>query len=296
MKNPIQTEIISSLQEMHQKRATYKTSQTIGFVPTMGYLHEGHLSLVRKAREENDIVIVSIFVNPTQFGPQEDLSRYPNDLPRDIELLKSLGVDIVFTPDSKTMYPKGFNTYVEPTGPLVTAAEGASRNGHFRGMATIVLKLFTITKPDNAYFGQKDAQQAAVVSRMISDFNLQVKLHIMPTIREKDGLAMSSRNAYLTQEERKSAAVLYKTLQTAQNVFQTTNQTSKILKAMNDVVSKEPKAAVDYVEIRSAESFERIDILEAPALLLIAAKIGKARLIDNFLLKKDNTWETGIIL
>ncbi len=185
-------QVITTVQEMVDERSKYADSQGVGFVATMGYLHEGHLSLVRQARKENDILMVSIFVNPAQFGPQEDLASYPRDLSGDLQMLEALDVDIVFTPTPEEIYPPGFVTYVEPTGPLATEAEGASRPGHFRGVATVVLKLFQIMQPQQAYFGQKDAQQVAVISRMVKDLNLPVKLRILSTIREADGLAMST--------------------------------------------------------------------------------------------------------
>src|SRR5215471_17496322 len=212
--------VITTIQQMVAERSNRVSSRTVGFVPTMGYLHEGHLSLVRQAREENDILTASIFVNPTQFGPHEDLANYPRDLPHDLSVLENLGVDIVFVPTPDEIYPTDFVTYVDPTGPLVSEAEGAIRPGHFRGVATVVLKLFQIMQPHQAYFGQKDAQQAAIISHMVTDFNLPVKLRILSTIRETDGLAMSSRNAYLDAEERAAAIVLYRALQAGRIAFE----------------------------------------------------------------------------
>jgi pantoate--beta-alanine ligase len=185
-------QVISSVQEMVNARPALASPDNVGFVATMGYLHEGHLALVRRARSENDVLIVSIFVNPAQFGPHEDLNAYPRDLPRDLHMLEEAGVDIVFTPTPEAIYPPGFITYVDPTGPLAGEAEGASRPGHFRGVATVVLKLFSIVRPRMAYFGQKDDQQASVISRMVSDLNLPVQLRVLPIVREADGLAMSS--------------------------------------------------------------------------------------------------------
>jgi pantoate--beta-alanine ligase len=244
---------------------------------------------VREARYDNDIVIVSIFINPTQFGPNEDLSRYPHDLKRDVGLVKELGVDIVFAPTAKEMYPEGFQTFVEPTGPLTEEVEGAIRPGHFRGMATIVLKLFNIVKPTNTYFGQKDAQQALIVAKMIQDLNLQINIHVLPTVREHDGLAMSSRNVNLAPAERKAAPILYQALTKAKAHF-TTNpgQNSDILKnIITETIKKEPLMKLAYIEIRHPGSFEELKTLQTPALILIAAKIGTTRLIDNFLLSKD---------
>jgi len=289
-------QVITTVQEMVDERSKYADSQGVGFVATMGYLHEGHLSLVRQARKENDILMVSIFVNPAQFGPQEDLASYPRDLSGDLQMLEALDVDIVFTPTPEEIYPPGFVTYVEPTGPLATEAEGASRPGHFRGVATVVLKLFQIMQPQQAYFGQKDAQQVAVISRMVKDLNLPVKLRILSTIREADGLAMSSRNAYLDAEERSAAIVLYRALQAGRIAFEAHQEEGPlaVVKAMTDTVLLEPRAHLDYAQIRNPDSFISLEELRAPALLLIAAKVGPSRLIDNFLLRADGSWDTGI--
>ncbi len=290
--------VITTIQKMVAERSSCASFQKVGFVPTMGFLHEGHLSLVRQARVENDILTASIFVNPTQFGPHEDLASYPQDLPRDLSLLENLGVDIVFVPTADEIYPPNFVTYVDPTGSLVHEAEGAMRHGHFRGVATVVLKLFQIMQPHNAYFGQKDAQQAAIISHMISDFNLPVKLHILSTIRELDGLAMSSRNAYLNKQERAAATVLYKALQAGRLKFEAHLYTdaSLAVRAMIDIVETESLAHLDYAEVRDPDSFVQLEILHAPALLLIAAKVGPARLIDNFLLHADGSWDIGIFV
>ena len=290
--------VITTIQEMVAERSSCASSQKVGFVPTMGFLHEGHLSLVRQAREENEILTASIFVNPTQFGPHEDLASYPRDLPRDLSILENLGVDIVFVPTPDEIYPPGFVTYVDPTGPLANKAEGAYRPGHFRGVATVVLKLFQIMRPHQAYFGQKDAQQAAIISHMVTDFNFAVKLHILSTIREADGLAMSSRNAYLNQEERAAATVLYRALQAGRLQFKAHPLAEAILavRAMTDIVQTEPYAHLDYAEIRDPESFVPLEVLRAPALLLIAARVGPARLIDNFLLRADGTWNIGVLV
>jgi pantoate--beta-alanine ligase len=289
--------VITGIQEMIDASAEWRVSQEIGFVPTMGYLHEGHLTLARQARRENDRVIASIFVNPTQFSPREDLNTYPRDLPRDLRLLEEEGVDVVFVPASGEMYPVGFVTYVDPTGALAEQAEGASRPGHFRGVATVVLKLFQIVRPQRAYFGQKDGQQAAVITRMVHDFNLPVQLRILPTVREADGLAMSSRNDYLLGEDRVAARVLYKALQAGRAAFEANPvaRASLATKAMTDRVQAEPRARLDYAEIRDTRDFLLKETLAAPALLLIAAHVGPARLIDNFLLREDGTWDTGII-
>jgi pantoate--beta-alanine ligase len=257
---------------------------TWGFVPTMGYLHEGHLSLVRRARAENDRVAVSIFVNPTQFGPHEDYSRYPRDLERDLRLLEPLGVDLVFVPSVEEMYPPGFQTWViveEVSRPL----EGASRPGHFRGVATVVAKLFHILQPDRAYFGQKDAQQTVVIRRMVQDLNIPVEIVICPTVREPDGLAMSSRNTYLNPEERRAATVLFRALQAAKARYEAGERDAERLReAMREVIRAEPLARIDYVSVAHPETLQELERVEGPALLSLAVYIGTTRLIDNLML------------
>ena len=289
-------QVISSVEEMVNAHPAWASPDDVGFVATMGYLHEGHLALVRQARRENDVLIASIFVNPAQFGPHEDLSAYPRDLPRDLRLLEEAGVDIVFTPTPEAIYPPGFVTYVDPSGPLATEAEGASRPGHFRGVATVVLKLFSIVRPRLAYFGQKDAQQVAVISRMVSDLNLPVQLRILSTVREGDGLAMSSRNAYLNREDRIAARILYQALQAGRTAFEEHpgGAASLASDAMKAVVASEPRARLDYAEVRDPASFLKQEALLAPAVLVIAARVGAARLIDNFLLRADGTWDSGV--
>jgi pantoate--beta-alanine ligase len=257
---------------------------TWGFVPTMGYLHEGHLSLVRRARAENDRVAVSIFVNPTQFGPHEDYARYPRDLERDLRLLEPLGVDLVFVPSVEEMYPPGFQTWViveEVSRPL----EGASRPGHFRGVATVVAKLFNILQPDRAYFGQKDAQQTVVIRRMVQDLNIPVEIVICPTVREPDGLAMSSRNTYLNPEERRAATVLFQALQAAKARYEAGERDAERLReAMREVIRAEPLARIDYVSVAHPETLQELERVEGPALLSLAVYIGTTRLIDNLML------------
>jgi len=288
-------QVITTVAEMVDQRARWTHAQA-GFVATMGYLHKGHLSLVRRARAENETLVASIFVNPAQFGPQEDLALYPRDMPRDLEMLESLGVDFVFTPSSEEMYPQGFVTYVDPTGPLGTECEGAFRPGHFRGVATVVLKLFQIIRPDRGYFGQKDAQQVAVISRMVKDFNLPITLNILSTVREADGLAMSSRNAYLNPEDRAAAKVLYQALQVGRLTFEAHPRggVPAVARAMASMIEEEPRAHLDYAEVRDPYSFTTLTSLRAPALLAIAAKIGSTRLIDNFLLHADGTWDADL--
>lgn len=290
--------VITTVQEMVDERSRWAGSTKIGFVPTMGYLHEGHLTLVRQGRKENDKLLVSIFVNPAQFGQHEDLGKYPRDLPHDLRMLETLGVDVVFVPTTEEVYPPGFVTYVDPTGPLTEEAEGKSRPGHFRGVATVVLKLFQIVRPDQAYFGQKDAQQVAVITRMVTDFNLPMELRILPSIRERDGLAMSSRNAYLAPQERAAATVLYRALQAGRRAFEAHPKEGllAVTQAMTQAVLEEPRAQLEYAEVRDPNSFTRLEELHAPALLLIAARVGPARLIDNFLLRPDGIWDIGICI
>lgn len=287
--------VFRTVEAMVKQRAQW-TNQ-VGLVPTMGYLHAGHLSLCQQARAENQHLVVSIFVNPTQFGPHEDLGRYPRDLDRDLDMLKEIGVDIVFAPSTEEMYPPGFISYVDLRGPLTEEVEGTSRPGHFRGVATVVLKLFQLVQPHHTYFGQKDAQQVAVISRMVTDFNLPVQLRVLPTIRETDGLAMSSRNKYLDVPSRVVATVLYRALLAGRAVFDNypsaTPQT--VTGAMIEIINTEPLARLDYVEVRDPATFLPLETLRAPALLLIAASVGPTRLIDNFVLHADGTWDTGQI-
>lgn len=247
----------------------------------MGALHEGHLSLVRRARADNDTVVVSIFVNPTQFGPSEDYARYPRDPDRDLALLRDLGTDVVFMPPVEEMYPEGFDTYVQ-VEKLSQVLEGASRPGHFRGVATVVTKLFNIVQPHRAYFGQKDAQQLAVIRRLTRDLDLPVEVVGLPTVREPDGLAMSSRNAYLSPEERKAAPVLYRSLEAAQELWRSgVRDVSLIRQRMNEVLAAEPLARVDYVSVADAETLEELETVDRPALVSLAVRIGGTRLIDN---------------
>jgi pantoate--beta-alanine ligase len=287
--------VIETVDEMCAARRGW-ASERVGLVPTMGYLHAGHRSLVERARAENDVVVVSIFVNPTQFGPNEDLSRYPRDLPRDLAMLESAGADVVFTPSVDEMYPPGFATYVEPSGVLAERLEAATRPGHFRGVATVVAKLLQIVTPHNVYFGQKDAQQVAVVRRMVADLYLPVAVRVMPTVREADGLAMSSRNKYLGPEDRAAAIVLNRALQAGVSAFEhrPAGGVADVIATMAQVVAAEARAQLDYADVCDPDSFAPLAELRAPALLAIAAKVGSARLIDNFLLRADGTWEQGV--
>ena len=266
------------------KRIRKQLAEPVGFVPTMGYLHEGHISLVKRARNENKSVIASIFVNPTQFGQGEDLESYPRDLQRDLALLEKENTDVVFIPEPATMYPRGFNTWVQ-VDDITQRLEGTSRPTHFRGVTTVVAKLFNIVEPSRAYFGQKDAQQATVIRKMVDDLNMNLEIVVAPTVREPDGLAMSSRNKYLGTEERKSATVLSRSLNLAQQLYsQGERDTSLIRNKMIELIKSEPRAEMDYVSIASLDTLEELDTIEAGALVSLAVKIGKPRLIDNVIL------------
>lgn len=257
---------------------------SIGFVPTMGYLHEGHLSLVRESLNHTDRTVVSIFVNPTQFGPREDYRQYPRNLERDTSILQELGVDYLFAPSVEEMYPQGYKTYVEVTE-LQDKLCGLSRPGHFRGVCTIVLKLFNIIQPDWAFFGQKDAQQALIIQKMVTDLHLKTRIKVLPIVRDKDGLALSSRNTYLNPQERQAALVLYKSLQLARRLFATGERKAAVIKqAMIDLIQQEPLAKIDYVAIVEMENLEELKEIEEPALVALAVFINRVRLIDNIIL------------
>jgi pantoate--beta-alanine ligase len=274
---------VITLTDLRSLRPTFPGK--VGLVPTMGYLHEGHLSLIRRAREECDHVVVSIFVNPTQFGPKEDLSKYPRDLDRDLGLMEPLGVDLVWMPTAEIMYPKGYQTWVEVetvTRPL----EGARRPGHFRGVTTVVAKLFNGVQPQRAYFGQKDAQQAAVIRQMTRDLNFPIEIVVCPIVREPDGLAMSSRNVYLDAEERKAATVLYRSLNAAKNVYQNGERDAKELRRiMREVIATEPLAQMQYVSCADYDTLEELETVTGKTLLSMAVFLGKTRLIDNIVLE-----------
>jgi len=258
-----------------------KLPGSVGFVPTMGCLHEGHLVLARRAKAENASVAVSIFVNPTQFGPQEDFRQYPRDPMRDLALLGGEGVDLVFMPPVEEIYPPGFNRWVD-VGRLGRRLEGASRPGHFRGVATVVARLFELVSPDRAYFGQKDAQQLLVIKKMIADLGMNLEVVSMPTVRESDGLAMSSRNTCLNPEERKQAVVLYQALTLAKRLYNDGEKdAAAIRRKMTALIQKQPSAAIDYISIADAEILEELEEVRPPALVSMAVKIGKTRLIDN---------------
>ncbi len=273
---------VENVTELRQARASFKGS--FGIVPTMGALHAGHGSLVAKARTECSYVGVSVFVNPAQFSAGEDFGNYPRDIRRDLELLESLGVDLVWTPTTESMYPPGFQTWVaveDISAPL----EGKCRPGHFRGVTTVVAKLLNAFLPDKAYFGQKDAQQVVVLKRMVKDLNFPVELVVCPTIREPDGLAMSSRNAYLNPEERRAATVLYKSLTAAKDAYDKGERNADALrKAMQRIVRSEPLAAEQYISASDPDALCELQKIEKGVLLSLAVRIGKTRLIDNILI------------
>jgi pantoate--beta-alanine ligase len=274
--------VIKTITEIKAVRQSLKVP--VGFVPTMGYLHEGHLSLVRKAKTDNNSVIVCIYVNPTQFSVNEDLSAYPRDLKRDLALLETENVDIVFFPSDKEIYPNGYDTFVTVEN-LTRPLEGNSRPTHFQGVTTIVNKLFNIVQPHNTYFGQKDAQQALVIKKMVADLNMNLKVIICPTIRESDGLAMSSRNVYLTPDQRKAAPVLYNSLMLAERLFKNGEKdSSKIVEQMKNLIQQEPLANIDYISINDTETLTELKTIEKTALISTAVKFGNTRLIDNIIL------------
>lgn len=260
-----------------------KEGLSVGFVPTMGYLHEGHGSLIKAARANNDKVVVSIFVNPMQFGPTEDLASYPRDLAKDSALCESLGVDLIFHPEPSEMYHENFSSYVDMSV-LTEELCGLSRPVHFRGVCTVVNKLFNIVQPDRAYFGQKDAQQLAIIKHMVEDLNMNVEVIGCPIIREDDGLAKSSRNTYLSEEERKAALVLSKSINLGRKMVEDGETSTKaITDAMKAFIEKEPLAKIDYVKAVDGLTIKQIDTVKKPMLVAIAVYIGKTRLIDNFI-------------
>jgi len=271
--------IINTIAEMRFFRS--QITDMVGFVPTMGYLHEGHLSLVKQARIENSVVIVSIFVNPTQFGPGEDYAVYPRDPDRDFDLLQKEKTDVVFMPSVEDMYPLGFNSWVKVDG-ITERLEGACRPGHFQGVTTVVAKLFNIVEPTRAYFGQKDAQQAVVIKKMVADLNMNLEVVVLPTIREENGLAMSSRNIYLDPEKRKAAIILFKALTLAHQLYNEGERGAEHLRQeMVSLINKEPLAKIDYVSIADLETLEELSTINHSALASIAVRIGSIRLIDN---------------
>ncbi|MFQ3650836.1 MAG: pantoate--beta-alanine ligase [Gemmataceae bacterium] len=261
-----------------------RQGHTVGFIPTMGALHDGHRSLIQASRSRDECVVVSIFVNPTQFGPNEDLSRYPRPFEADLALCRESGVDVIFHPTPETMYPADYRTYVEVTG-LQDVLEGASRPGHFRGVATVVLKLFHLVQPDRAYFGQKDAQQVRIIQQMVRDLAVPVELIVCPTSREPDGLARSSRNVYLDPQQRAAAVVLSQALEQArQLVEQGQRNAHEILAAVRRLLATEPLAQLDYAVVVDAEQLKPVERISGPVLIALAVRFGSTRLIDNILL------------
>jgi pantoate--beta-alanine ligase len=274
--------IIETIAAMRKIRP--ELAEPVGFVPTMGYLHEGHLSLVKQAREQNNSVIVSIFVNPTQFGPKEDFKNYPRDTKRDLAMLKSL-TDIVFMPSALEMYPDKYNTWVM-LGDITDRLEGAARPGHFRGVATVVAKLFNIVQPTHAYFGQKDAQQVAVIKKMAADLNMNLEIVACPTVREVDGLAMSSRNIYLNERQRRAATVLFKALTLAAEMWdQGERRAGAIRRRIAELIEEEKLAVINYISVAHPETLKEMHRIKPPALVSLAVKFGKTRLIDNIVLE-----------
>lgn len=262
-------------------RTNKAMGKSIGFVPTMGYLHEGHLSLAKRSVQDNDFTVMSIFVNPTQFGPNEDFERYPRDLERDLALAESVGVDVVFAPSVEEMYPDGYKTYVNVED-ITNVLCGRSRPGHFRGVTTVVNKLFNIVEPNKAYFGQKDAQQVVVIKKMVRDLNMNLEVITCPIVREADGLAMSSRNVYLSSEERKAALILSKSLFEAEELIkQGERSRKKIVEYIESRIKTEKLAEIDYVEVVSADNLDIMEELKGTILIALAVKFGKTRLIDN---------------
>ncbi|MFT8720051.1 pantoate--beta-alanine ligase [Acetobacter sp.] len=275
--------VFSSIADVRAARASM--TGTLGFVPTMGFLHEGHLSLVRRAKAECDAAAVSIFINPTQFVAGEDLDRYPRALERDLALLREAGVAFVFTPQAQDMYPPGFATSID-VGPVAFPLEGASRPGHFSGVATVVTKLFNIVQPTKAFFGQKDAQQCAVIRRLVTDLNMPLDVIICDTVRNESGLALSSRNAYLDEDERHRASLLHAALQTAKEyVGKGERNAETVRRTMRDMFAREPDFIVDYISIADPISLAELDRIENEALVSLAVRVGTTRLIDNMLVR-----------
>jgi pantoate--beta-alanine ligase len=278
---------IATVAEMRAYRAAL--TGTVGLVPTMGYLHDGHISLVRRSKRDSDTTIVTIFVNPTQFGPNEDFERYPRNEARDLELLSGEGVDAVFIPSVDDMYPPGFDDWVELHGSIVERLEGQHRPGHFRGVTTIVARLFRIIEPTLAYFGQKDAQQLRVIRRMTSDLSLPVEVVGLPTVREPDGLAMSSRNVYLSPEERRATLVLSRSLRHAEDLVRAGETNAATMKReVESMIRAEPAVLLEYASLSDESTLEELQTIDRPALLLLAARVGATRLIDNALLLPPN--------
>jgi pantoate--beta-alanine ligase len=291
-------EIINRRQRMSSvaRKIRREQDRTIGLVPTMGALHEGHLSLVREARRMCDVVVVSVFVNPTQFGPGEDYEKYPRDLTKDTALLTDYNVDYIFAPTVEEMYPKGFSSYVTVEG-LSDQLEGSSRPGHFRGVATVVSILLNTIRPDFAFFGQKDAQQAIVIRRLVKDLAIDTEIVVLPTVREDSGLAISSRNLYLTTEEQTAATVIHRALVQAKAAYKEGERSAgRLADLVKNIIESEPRARLDYVSVADADTLEKLDRIEdRPTLIAVAAYIGKTRLIDNTILNKVKKKEAATV-
>ncbi|MBC7189816.1 pantoate--beta-alanine ligase [Candidatus Aerophobetes bacterium] len=279
-------QVIKDITSMRNLCKTRKlTGEKIGFVPTMGALHKGHVSLIQRAREDCDFLVVSIFVNPTQFGAGEDFDRYPRNLEKDLAICREEGVDAVFVPSQQEMYPEGFSTWVEVKGILTETLEGAFRPGHFRGVATVVTKLFNIVLPDFSYFGEKDYQQALVIKKMVRELNIDTKIVLVPTVREKDGLAFSSRNLYLSKEEREAARVIYRSLLRAKRAIEDGEEdASAVITLMKDLIEEESLAKIDYIALVNPETLEPVKKIKGRVLVALAVRIGKTRLIDNMVI------------
>ncbi|MDO8281762.1 MAG: pantoate--beta-alanine ligase [Thermodesulfovibrionia bacterium] len=282
-------QIIHQVKDMHSLSRLLRVSdQSIGFVPTMGALHEGHLSLIRRSKQENDVTVVSIYVNPLQFGKNEDFEKYPRQREKDIEMLSSVEADTVFIPEDNDMFGEHDTTFIN-IGEIGNILCGASRPGHFDGVANIVAKLFNIVSPDIAYFGQKDFQQSVIIKKLVRELKYGIDIIVCPTVREPDGLAMSSRNRYLTEAERKAAPLLYKALKHGRNLIlsENINDPSSIKKELETMLKAEPLADLKYVEILNPESFVPVNKIELPVIICLAAAFGKARLIDNMVITKE---------
>jgi pantoate--beta-alanine ligase len=281
-------EVIATVKEMQRRSDQLRQEgKTITFVPTMGYLHEGHLALMREGKRRGDILVISIFVNPTQFGPGEDYDQYPRDMQRDLKLVEKVGVDIVFTPSAHEMYPDAFQTYVQVERVTQNLC-GISRPGHFRGVTTVVAKLFNIVKPHLALFGQKDYQQLVTIKRMVEDLNMDIEVIGIPTVRERDGLAMSSRNTYLSPKKRKEAARLYRALRKGEECFrQGGKNTAVILTTVRGIIEEIKPTTIDYIKVCDAHTLEDIEAIKGEAIIAVAIQIGKTRLIDNLILKEE---------
>ncbi len=285
--------IIDSIGKMNTySKIMRKQNKTLGFIPTMGYLHEGHLSLIRTARKQSDVVVASIFVNPTQFGPDEDYKKYPRDIEKDESLTKTSGVDVLFCPTPEEMYPLEFSTWVSVKGPTDNLC-GKSRPEHFKGVTTVVMKLFNVIRPDIVYFGQKDAQQAFVIKKMIEDLNLDIIMKILPTIREENGLAMSSRNTYLTKSQKIDANLLNRSLKIAEKLVNDgCRSAKKIVKTMRDLLLTAPTIKIDYIAVTDTKELKNISELKGEALISLAVFVGSVRLIDNVIVNIEKPANT----